>query len=880
MPSANTVLVSSYDYHLVALSVVIAICASYAALDLAGRVTAARGLARGLWLMGGASAMGLGIWSMHYIGMLAFSLPIPVRYDWPTVVVSLIAAILASAVALYVVSRKTMSPWRAAAGSIPMGAGIATMHYTGMEAMRLAAMCHYDVRLVTLSVILAIVISFVALWLSFLSREQKKAGDLRKIASAVVMGAAIPVMHYTGMAACSFMPTSEVPDFSHAVSISTLGTVGIVTVTMLVLGLAVLTSVFDRRYSAQTLELESAEQRYRLLFERSLAGVIRTTLDGPILDCNLTCARILGYASREELIASPMIDRYFDPEDRNAFIARLKAEKSLTNYEHCLRKKDGSPVWLLGSANLVEGKDGEPPVNEETLIDITERKKAEETFRKAFNANPEPMSIATISEGRYIDVNESFLRVMGYRRDEVIGRTAIDLRIWDRPEDRDRVIELLRKEGSIRNFETIFRTKSGERRSALDSSEIIEVAGQKCMISIFRDTTEQKLLEKQLRQAQKMEAIGQLSGGIAHDFNNLLSVIIGYSEVIEERLPQSDPLHKKCEEISKAAQSAASLTRQLLAFSRQQMLEPKVLDLNAIVRNLEKMLRRLIGEDLDFRASLDLHLGSIMADQGQIEQVIVNLVVNARDAMPQGGKVTIETANVDLDESDARRHSPQQPGPYVLLTVSDTGVGMDAETQAHIFEPFFTTKELGKGTGLGLSTVYGVVRQSGGHIWVYSEPGHGTTFKVYLPRTGQPSAVEKPDAGLAESVSRTETILLVEDEDALRELARDLLADNGYNVLVASRPDGAIEIARQHKGPIHLLLTDMVMPGMNGRALAERLAPIRPDMKVVFMSGYTGFTHSSLIEKGLVLLPKPFTKRSLLKKLHDVLNLRAEVNVT
>ena len=327
MVAANTVLVSSYDYHLVALSVVIAICASYAALDLAGRVTAARGLARGLWLMGGASAMGLGIWSMHYIGMLAFSLPIPVRYDWPTVVGSLIAAILASAVALYVVSRKTMSPWRAAAGSIPMGAGIATMHYTGMEAMRLAAMCHYDVRLVTLSVILAIVISFVALWLSFLSREQK-AGDLRKIASAVVMGAAIPVMHYTGMAACSFMPTSEVPDFSHAVSISTLGTVGIVTVTMIVLGLAVLTSVFDRRYSAQTLELESAEQRYRLLFERSLAGVIRTTLDGPILDCNPTCARIFGYASPEELIASPMIDRYFDPEDRNAFIARLKAEKA------------------------------------------------------------------------------------------------------------------------------------------------------------------------------------------------------------------------------------------------------------------------------------------------------------------------------------------------------------------------------------------------------------------------------------------------------------------------------------------------------------------------------------------------------------------------
>jgi two-component system cell cycle sensor histidine kinase/response regulator CckA len=880
MLSDHLALVGWYNYRLVALSVVIAIFASYAALDLAGRVTAARGGVRAAWLMGGASAMGLGIWSMHYIGMLAFSLPIPVFYDWPTVVLSLLAAILASAVALYVVSRKRMGAWRAVAGSIPMGAGIAAMHYTGMDAMRSAAMCHWDTALVTLSVVLAIVISFVALWLSFLARVERRGGIWQKIVSAVVMGAAIPVMHYTGMAAASFVPSGEAPDLSRAVSISALGTTGIVMVTLLVLGLAVLTSLFDRRYSAQTLELESAEQRYRLLFERSMAGVMRTALDGPILDCNHTCARIFGYTSCDELKASPMSDRYFDPEDRNSFMATLKEEKSLTNYEHCLRRKDGSPVWLLGSANLVEGKNGEPAVNEETLIDITERKKAEETFRKAFDANPEPIAIGTITEGRYIDVNESFLRVTGYRREEVIGHTSAELKFWERPEDRAKLVGMLRKQGSVRNTEIMYCTKSGEHRTALDSSEVIEVAGQKCMMSILRDTTEQKLLEKQLRQAQKMEAIGQLSGGIAHDFNNLLSVIIGYSEVIEESLSQNGPLKKKCEQIKMAGHSAASLTRQLLAFSRQQVLEPKVLDLNSVVLNVEKMLRRLIGEHIELKTALDPALDHIKADQGQIEQVIINLVLNARDAMPQGGKLTIESANVDVDEDYARRHPPQLPGSYVHLAVSDTGIGMDADTQARIFEPFFTTKEIGKGTGLGLSTVYGVVRQSGGHIWVDSELGHGTTFKIYLPQTGQGVRAEKPHTGLVTSQRNAETILLVEDAEAVRELTRSLLADSGYTVLEAEHPERAIEIAQTYKGHIDLLLTDMVMPGMNGKALAEKLAPIRPEMKVVYTSGYTGFSHSALIDPELVFLPKPFTKESLLCKLQEVLTSGVELKVT
>ncbi|HEY4742636.1 MAG TPA: ATP-binding protein [Candidatus Acidoferrales bacterium] len=502
---------------------------------------------------------------------------------------------------------------------------------------------------------------------------------------------------------------------------------------------------------------------------------------------------------------------------------------------------------------------------------LSEALRGDERFRKAFNANPEPITIATISEGRYVDVNESYLRVTGYRREEVIGCTSLELGFWKRPEDRFELIAELRAHGAVRDREINFRTKSGEERTCLDSAEIIETAGQECVITIFKDITEKKIMEKQLRQAQKMEAIGQLSGGIAHDFNNLLGVIIGYGEALEEELPRESPGHRKCEQIVKAGQRAASLTRQLLAFSRQQVLEPKVLDLNAVVLDLEKMLRRLIGEDIDFKTELASPLGRIKADQSQIEQVIMNLVVNARDAMPRGGRLTIETSDTDLDEDYCRLHPQQKPGPQVLLAVSDTGVGMDAETQARIFDPFFTTKELGKGTGLGLSTVYGVVSQSGGSIWVYSEPGHGTTFKIYLPRVAGSLEKESHGPDFAQSLRGTETILLVEDEDALRELTRSVLAEHGYTVLDADGPVAALELARLHLHSIQLILTDVVMPGMDGRELVAKLMPMRPGLRVVYMSGYTGSTHRELLDPGAVLLPKPLSRMVLLRKVREAL---------
>ncbi len=394
-------------------------------------------------------------------------------------------------------------------------------------------------------------------------------------------------------------------------------------------------------------------------------------------------------------------------------------------------------------------------------------------------------------------------------------------------------------------------------------------------ICMALDVTDRKQLEEQLRQAQKMEAVGRLAGGIAHDFNNLLMVIQGYADLLAERLAVGDPLRRNAEQIQTASQRATSLTRQLLAFSRKQMLAPKVLNVQSVVSDMEKILRRLIGEDIELETFSSEDLGLVKADRSQIEQVILNLAVNARDAMPRGGRLTIETGNVELDTSFSRPPAVLAPGSYVMLAVTDNGCGMDSETQAHIFEPFFTTKEKGKGTGLGLATVYGIVKQSGGYVWVYSEPGRGTSFKVYLPRIHE----EKPDGKREHSLEApprargSETILLVEDEKGVRELSREYLQMNGYTVLEAEDGHMALELASMHAGPIELLMTDVVMPGISGRELAQRIGRIRPGIKVLYMSGYTdqAVVHHGVLEADAMLLQKPFTVSTLTAKLREIL---------
>ena len=388
-----------------------------------------------------------------------------------------------------------------------------------------------------------------------------------------------------------------------------------------------------------------------------------------------------------------------------------------------------------------------------------------------------------------------------------------------------------------------------------------------------QDITERKLLEAQLLQAQKMEAVGRLAGGIAHDFNNAIGVIVGYSALLKECLPAKDNAQRYAEEIGKAGHRAALLTRQLLAFSRKQVIQPTIVDLNSVVTETEKMLRRLIGEDIEMIVVPGPELGRVKMDLGQIDQILMNLAVNARDAMPLGGRLLIETANAELDATNLIQHPYAKPGRYVMLSVSDTGGGMDKDTQAHIFEPFFTTKAPGQGTGLGLSTVYGIVKQSEGYIWVYSEPGKGARFKIYIPRV---DALAEPTSTAAESeiLGGSETILLVEDDDAMRELTRSCLEGSGYAVLDAANGEAAVRTATEYDAPIHLLVTDVVMPGVSGPGLSKSLLASRPQMKVLYMSGYTAdlIAQQGVLDRQISLLEKPFTKEALLRKVRKALD--------
>jgi PAS domain S-box-containing protein len=486
-----------------------------------------------------------------------------------------------------------------------------------------------------------------------------------------------------------------------------------------------------------------------------------------------------------------------------------------------------------------------------------------------------PLAIYTLDPTSTVrSWNRAAEALYGWQAEEVIGRPlpTIGQDLEDHGRLRDRV---LRGE-ALRGVEVTRRRKDGTPVNvSLSVAPLHDAAGRVTgMLSLAADITEMRQLEVQYRQAQKMEAVGRLAGGIAHDFNNLLTAIIGTTALVLEDLGLEARARLDIQEIEKAAKRAAGLTRQLLIFSRQQVLEPRALDLNALVANLEKMLHRLIGEDIELRTKPAAALGAVRADPGQLEQAIVNLVVNARDAMPQGGRLTIETAEVELDRSYVAGHVPTQQGPYVLLAVSDTGVGMDGATKARLFEPFFTTKEPGQGTGLGLATVYGIVKQSGGYVWAYSELGHGTTFKIYLPRVAETAEAPEATTGSPTPVRGSETVLVVEDQEEVRKLTKRVLGARGYTVLAARNGVEALEIIAQHPTQIHLMVTDVVMPGMNGRELAQLACAKRNDLKVLYVSGYTGeaVLQNRLLEPGVAFLQKPFTPDVLARKTRELLD--------
>jgi len=515
-----------------------------------------------------------------------------------------------------------------------------------------------------------------------------------------------------------------------------------------------------------------------------------------------------------------------------------------------------------------------------------ERRRSEEDLRKSeamlrllFERNPLPTWLYEVDTLKFLQVNDAAVRMYGFSAEEFANMTILDIRPESQRQEARAHISAMEAQYEEHGF-WLHQGKDGKSYEVELNSHELMYAGKRVRLVVAQDVGERKNLEVQLRQSQKMEAIGRLAGGVAHDFNNLLMVIKGHTELLLNVMPPSDPIGRKIEQIDRSADRAASLTRQLLAFSRLQVLQPQVINLNSIVEEMGKLLPRLIGEDIELVIRSEKNLGTIRADASQMEQVMMNLAVNARDAMPNGGKLLIETSNVELDRTYTAGHPLMQSGPYVQLVVSDSGTGMDAETQAHIFEPFFTTKEKGKGTGLGLATVYGIVKQSGGFIWVYSELDKGTSFKIYLPRLNQVEDHVDTAKPAVEIPNGTETILLAEDEQDVREIAREFLESGGYRVIEAKDGKEALELAKENRDQIDLLVSDMVMPGMTGQQLAERLRKDQPEISVVFMSGYSehAATEMADADPSVRLLSKPFSRNTILRGVREILNAKAQRN--
>jgi PAS domain S-box-containing protein len=632
-------------------------------------------------------------------------------------------------------------------------------------------------------------------------------------------------------------------------------------------------------------QLKKSEERYRDLVENAHDLIYEHDLEGNYISANKEVQQITGYSQEESLhLNQSQIVAPESLEKAREMMGRKLAGGRVTSYELEIIAKDGHRVAVEVNSSLVL-RDGVPVGVRGIARDITQRKlveeelrESEERYRLLFESNPQPMWVYDYKTLRFLAVNQAAVRHYGYSKEEFLGMTIKDIHPTD---DLPALMNLLSKGPSADNA-SIWRhqKKNGTIIEAEVTSHPLVFDGRRAELILANDITERKRLEaallfseEQLRQSQKLEAIGQLAGGVAHDFNNLLTVIGGYSSILLNKFDQDSPFRASVEEIKKASDRAGGLTRQLLAFSRKQILQPEILDLNVVVSDLDKMVRRLIGEDIDLLALTDPKLGKVKADPGQIEQVLLNLIVNARDAMPDGGKLTIETAHATLSDDYALSHAAVS-GSYVMLAVSDTGCGMDAELQKHVFEPFFTTKPAGKGTGLGLATVYGIVKQSEGHIWLYSEPGKGTCFKIYLPCVDEALAARAAEPSVPKG---TETLLLVEDEDQVRSIVQAILEQQGYDVLTAANGEEALKLAKLHGPGIRMLMTDVVMPQMSGRQLAEELTSIRPQLKVLYMSGYTddAIVRHGLLDASLNFIQKPFDAASVARKVREVLDSEA-----
>jgi PAS domain S-box-containing protein len=645
--------------------------------------------------------------------------------------------------------------------------------------------------------------------------------------------------------------------------------------------------ITDQKQAEEALQTE--RKRFRILSEYAPFGMLMIDVNGTISYINPKFEELFGYDLKDIPDGRTWFKKaYPDPTYRRNVISswvndlKLFAPGERRPRVYTVTCKDGTekiinfiPVQLETGENLVTCEDNTQHMRFERTM-----RESEERYRTLFEGSRDAVYITT-REGRYVDFNKAYLDLFGYNKEELTVLYAQETYLH--PDDRYQFQQEIEKKGFVSDYEVKLQKKDKREMDCLLTASVRRdndgtILGYQ---GIIRDITERKraeqemkTLEEQLRQSQKMEAIGRLAGGIAHDFNNMLTIIKGYCQLSLSELKEDHPLRENLDGIHKATDRATDLVRKILAFSRRQTMEMKVLDLNTLLTDLDKLLRRIIGEDIELVTILAEDLGSVKADPGQIEQVILNLAVNAKDAMPNGGKLTIETANAELDETYARSHIVVIPGRYVMFSMSDIGVGMSPEVRERIFEPFFTTKEKDKGTGLGLSTVYGIVKQSGGNIWVYSELGQGTTFKIYLPRE-EKLPEETLEKGLEEELpGGRETVLVVEDEDGVRKLTVQILQKHGYKVLEASQGDEALFISKKYEEPIHLLITDVVMPGMSGHELSDRLSSLRPEIEILYMTGHTNgaIIHHGVLEPGVNLLQKPFTPEGLARKVREVLD--------